>query len=211
MKIYRFLLLFCCFSSTLVFAQDPDDKRVFTATAIVGMNASQIDGDLTAGYNKIGLNVGAKAGVILAPKWEVGFEILFSQQGAQSPLIKGFPRRYYCHLNYIEVPFLMHFKDWEVVNEQNKKYHRFYFGVGASYNRLMGGKVLNDGILEFEGDELITQGDFRRNHVMLMADINFFFTRNWGINLRYERAPMNIRTSTYFNPHMIVFRGLFTF
>jgi hypothetical protein len=57
----------------------------------------------------------------------------------------------------------------------------------------------------------ITGNPFKKNHVTLLADINFFFTRNWGINLRYERAPMNIRQQMLYNPHMIVFRGLFTF
>jgi hypothetical protein len=198
------------FQSCLLFAQAPE-QRTFSATIIAGLNASQIDGDETAGYRKIGLNIGARADILFAERWQAGFEILFSQQGSQSQLIKGFPRKYYCHLNYIEVPILIHFKDWEITNEKNQTYHRFHFGVGASYNRLMSGRVLNDGILEFEGNELFDLGNYRKNHLMLMADINFYFTRNWGINLRYERAPMNIKTDTYFNPHMIVFRGLFTF
>ncbi len=203
------ILFFTLVQSYLLIAQAPE-QRTFSATIIAGFNASQIDGDETAGYRKLGLNVGARADILFAKKWQAGFEILFSQQGAQSQLIKGIPRNYYCHLNYIEVPLLIHFKDWEIVNEKNQTYHRFHFGVGASYNRLMGGKVLNNGILEFEGNQLFDLGNFRKNHVMLMADINFYFTRNWGINLRYERAPMNIKTDTYFNPHMIVFRGLFT-
>ena len=204
------ILFFTLVQSYLLIAQAPE-KRTFSATIIAGLNASQIDGDESAGYRKIGLNIGARADILLAKRWQAGFEILFSQQGSQSQLIKGFPRKYYCHLNYIEVPLLIHFKDWEITNEKNQTYHRFHFGVGASYNRLMSGRVLNDGILEFEGNELFDLGNYRKNHLMLMADINFYFTRNWGVNLRYERAPMNIKKDTYFNPHMIVFRGLFTF
>jgi hypothetical protein len=206
-----FFVLIIFLSVNHLFAQRKD-VQVFSATAIVGMNASQIDGDATAGYNKIGLNVGAKAGIYLAEKWEIDFEILYSQQGSQTTLVKGIPRRYYCNLDYIEVPLLVHFKDWKVTNSDNKSYHRFHFGAGASYNRLMGGKVLNDGILEFQGLESLTnQGNFRKNHFYLIGDINFFFTKNWGVNLRYQRAPMNIRTNTYFNPYMIVFRALYRF
>jgi hypothetical protein len=207
--MFRIIILsFLLIQSSIMVAQP--QKRTFNATIVAGLNASQIDGDNTAGYRKLGLNVGARADILFAKKWQTGFEILFSQQGSQSQLVKGNPRNYYCHLNYIEVPLLIHFKDWEIVNEKNQTYHRFHFGVGASFNRLMGGKVLNNGILEFEGNQLFDPGNFRKNHVMLMADINFYFTRNWGINLRYERSPMNIKTDTGFYPHMIVFRGLFT-
>ena len=191
-----------------VLAQGPA-QRTFSATIVAGFNASQIDGDNTAGYRKPGLNLGARAGVILSKRWETSFEILFSQQGAQSLLIKGVPRSFKCHLNYISVPFLVYFKDWEIVNANNQLYQRFWFGAGISYNRLMGGYIddLNGKI--FVAD--ITANTFLKNHVTLMADINFFFTRNWVINFRYERAPMNIRQQMLYNPHMIVFRGLFTF
>ena len=202
------ILFFTLVQSYLLIAQAPE-QRTFSATVIAGFNASQIDGDKTAGYNKLGLNVGARAGIILGKRWETSFEILFSQQGARKKVILGSAERFKCHLNYISVPLLIHFKDWEIVNEKNQLYQRFWFGAGISYNRLMSGYIddLNGKI--FIAD--ITGNPFRKNHVTLMADINFFFTRNWGINLRYERAPMNIRENMYYNPHMIVFRGLFTF
>jgi len=56
---------------------------------------------------------------------------------------------------------------------------------------------------------LTSIGGFRQNHVVLLGDINFFFTRNWGVNLRYARAPMNIRTDRLFNPYMFSIRALF--
>lgn len=212
----RIILTFSILLHSLaIFAQQPE-QRIFNATIVAGFNASQIDGDFTAGYHKAGLNIGARAGIILSPRWETGFEILFSQQGAQLPFIKGISRDFVCHLNYIEVPLLIHYKDWEVVNENNETYNRFLFGIGLSYNRLMGGRIEDyraGGSFEYaRGGELFDiSAPFKKNHVMLMADVNFFFTKNWGINLRYQRAPMNIREQMRYNPHMIVFRGLFTF
>lgn len=188
-----------------------NDGRRFTGTIVAGVNLSQINGDAAAGYDKIGLNVGARAGAILAERWEVGFEILFSQQGSQSELLFGQTREIYCHLNYIEVPVLVTFKDWKVTDANNRSFHRFQASFGASYNRLMGGKMERNGILEFQGlNELVNDGNFYQQHVMLMGDINFYFTRNWGLNLRYSRAPMNIRHQQNFNPYMIVARVLFT-
>jgi hypothetical protein len=207
MKHISFFAIILLIMNVKLFAQQEPEKSIFTATAILGFNASQIDGDNYAGYSKFGLNVGARAGVKFAPNWEVDFEILFSQQGSQSSLNRDFV----LDLNYIEIPILVHYKDWLVKSETGRSFHRFHFGLGASYNRLLYGKLSEvNGTLE--GDQLFNGNNkFFQNHVMLIADINFYFTRNWGINLRYERAPMNIRDKMYYNPHMIVFRGLFTF
>jgi hypothetical protein len=202
------ILFFTLVQSYLLIAQAPEE-RTFSATIIAGFNASQIDGDESAGYNKLGLNVGARAGIILGKRWESSFEILYSQQGAWRKVILGSAERFKCQLNYISVPLLIHFKDWEIVNEKNQLYQRFWFGAGISYNRLMGGFIEDNNGKIFVAD--ITANRFFKNHVTMMADVNFFFTRNWGINLRYERAPMNIRKEMLYNPHMIVFRGLFTF
>ena len=192
--------------SSILVAQP--QKRTFNATIVTGFNASQIDGDFTAGYRKIGLNVGARAGIILNKRWETAFEILYSQQGARLPITRGSTDKFICNLNYISVPLLIYFKDWDVVNSKNQAYQRFWFGAGISYNRLMGGFIEDNNGKIFVAD--ITGNPFKKNHITLLADINFFFTRNWGINLRYERAPMNIRENMLYNPHMIVFRGLFT-
>ncbi len=209
-KIFIIIIGIFCWNSLLQ-AQENDGRR-FTATAILGMNISQIEGDLEQGYDKIGLNIGARAGVILAERWEAGFEILFSQQGSQSDMVRGVPRRYLCHLNYIEIPVLATFKDWKVTDANNRTFHRFYASAGLSYNRLMGGKLERDGIIEFQGvNELVEEGDFFRQHIMLMGDVSFFITRNWGINIRYAQAPMNIRRNLYFNPRLLALRAFFTF
>lgn len=211
MKNIIFLLFITLLAYKAQAQGQENDGRRFTATAILGMNLSQINGDAAAGYDKIGLNIGARAGAILAERWEMGFEILFSQQGSQSELLFGQTRAFYCHLNYIEIPVLVTFKDWKVTDANNRSFHRFQASLGASYNRLMGGKVERNGILEFQGtNELVNDGDFYQQHVMLMGDITFYFTRNWGLNLRYSRAPMNIRRQQNFNPYMIVARALFT-
>jgi hypothetical protein len=73
MKITAYFFLFLLLCNIQLFAQE-SEVRTFNATIIAGINASQIDGDFTAGYNKIGLNVGAKAGILLAKRWETGFE-----------------------------------------------------------------------------------------------------------------------------------------
>jgi len=208
MKHFLFILTGLILSTTYLFAQESEERR-FTGSIVAGINGSQIDGDLTAGYNKVGLSVGARAGAVLAPKWELAFEILFSQQGAQQRIQRGIPRDIQITLNCIEVPVLIYFKDWEVVNSNNIKYNRVYFGLGASFNRLLGGKEILGGLATqdlFSGNT-----GYKKNYILLMGDLNFYFTRNWALNLRWSRAPMNIKKNVYFNPHMFTIRGVFTF
>lgn len=207
MKLYVFFVLLLIYGAT-VEGQDLSERR-FTATAVAGVNGAQVDGDGFAGYDKVGLNVGARGGIILSQKVELGLEILFSQQGSQSKRQRGLPLAYRASLNYIEVPLLFYFKDWEVTNEKKDTYYRVMVGGGASFNRLLGGRVENNGLIEFEGGTLFTDGGFKQNHIALIADVNFFFTRNWGVNLRYTRAPMNIRKNILYNPHMFSIRALF--
>ena len=208
MKQILLIITSLILSTSYLFAQEPEIRR-FTGSIVAGINGSQIDGDARAGYNKVGLSVGARAGALLAPKWELAFEILFSQQGATERLQRGAPRDVLIHLNCIEVPVLIYFKDWEVINANNVKYHRVYFGLGASFNRLLGGQEILGGLATqdmFSG----SQG-YKKNYVMLMGDVNFYFTRNWAFNMRWGRAPMNIKKNTYFKPHMFTLRGVFTF
>jgi hypothetical protein len=211
MKNIITILLISCIATFMTAQGQENDGRRFTGTIVGGMNLSQIEGDAEQGFDKVGLNIGAKAGAILAERWELGFEILFSQQGSQSEMVRGIPRLYYCNLNYIEVPILVTFKDWQVTDANNRSFHRFQASLGLSYNRLMGGRLERYGIIEFQGaGELVNLGNFRQNHIMLMGDVNFYITRNWGVNIRFSQAPMNIRTDQFFNPRMLVLRALFT-
>lgn len=207
MKYASVLLLFF-FVWTHVNAQ-VDDERRFTAAVVAGMNLSQIDGDGYSGYHKIGMNLGARGGVILAKRWEMAFEILFSQQGSQDNPPRGFIRNYRAHFNVIEVPVMVLFNEWEVEDGNGDRFHRIRVGLGASYNRILSGREEISGIRQFEGD--VSQGGIRENYVQLFADVNVFFTKNWGMNIRYSRAPMNLRANSLYNPYMITVRAVFAF
>jgi hypothetical protein len=183
------LAFFSCFfafflASATIKAQR--DNGTFEATAIAGFNMAQIDGDQDGGFNKLGLNLGGRVGVGLSKKFEVALELLFSQKGSQNRYVRGVPRNLQCTLNYIEIPLEFSFRDWEVTNsETQEKYMRIYFSAGASYSRLVGGKLQIGGI-----DEGIDR--FRTNEIMMMFSGSVFITRHWGFNLRWSRSLTSI-------------------
>lgn len=193
-------------------AQANKPQRTFSGTAVAGFNMSQIDGDAHAGYDKLGLNIGGRIGIGLAKKVEMTLEILYSQKGAQSKFVRGQPRTLSCRLDYIELPVEVHFRDWQITNpETQESYMRVRFGAGLSYSRLMGGKLDVDG-LEQDMDR------FRDHDLMMMFSGTFYFTRNWGLNLRWSRSLLsitNVTTQSSLWPNavskQISLRAFFTF
>jgi len=111
------LLTFICFMGIIVttFAQKskkryiPNNER-FNAGLIIGMNASQVDGDYYKGFNKYGLTAGIRGITRLKPNFDFNVEILYSKKGS-----KIFHNRYstpgragenrFIDLTYVDVPF----------------------------------------------------------------------------------------------------------
>lgn len=101
---------------------------------IIGLNASQIDGDGIVGYNKAGLYLGGSAGIPLKDEdLLLRFRIAYSQKGSrtsQNDLDNGLAIFTDNRFNYIDFPLLFeyHIKD------------RFLVEVGPSVSRLISSK-----------------------------------------------------------------------
>jgi hypothetical protein len=108
-------------------------ERKFSGGLVAGMNASQVDGDYLNGYHKVGFNAGAAGYVNFSPKIAASLELLYSQKGShsvtqtESPYFGAYFAKYTIHLNYAEVPVVLHYFI-------TPKYH---LGIGASYNVLI--------------------------------------------------------------------------
>lgn len=185
MKLSTIILFSFCTIAHSLFAQSNEEEGRFTASIIAGINISQIDGDEDGSYSKVGFNGGARGGVRFGERMELCTEILFSQKGSY---VKKIDKLY--HLDYIEVPVLFYYKDWKAADKNNRNYMRVMIGGGFSYSRL-----LNSTIQQY-GNRLNDQpgfiDPFLKNDFMVMLDANFFFTRNWGINLRWARSVATI-------------------
>ncbi|MFT5832840.1 MAG: hypothetical protein ACI97N_000458 [Cognaticolwellia sp.] len=155
-------------------------KGTFKAGLIGGFNASQIDGDDLAGYNKAGLHAGGIVAVQIAERWRPSIEVLFSQKGSRSSsdevLIKGSYSRF--SLDYVEVPVMMNYIDGG-----------FMLNAGLSFSRLV---RITDLTID-EVPSIDEEGDnFRKNSVNMLAGIGYFINDNLGFELRYSYAPFSI-------------------
>lgn len=209
MKLSVIILFLLCSVSHSLSAQN-EEEGIFTATLLAGANFSQIDGDEDAAYSKVGFNGGARGGVRFGDRMELCTEILFSQKGSY---IKSLNKTY--HLDYIEVPVLFYYKDWEAADKNNRKYMRVMVGGGFSYSRLLNSATKQYGTTLEDGQS--GYANFLSNDLMFMLDANIFFTRNWGINVRWARSLLTIvekpirQNISYAINRSIIVRVLFRF
>ena len=210
MKLSVIILFLICGVLHSLSAQKNEEEGRFTATIVAGINISQIDGDEDGAYSKVGFNGGARGGVRFGDRMELCTEILFSQKGSY---IKSIDKLY--HLDYMEVPLLFYYKDWEAVDKKNRKYMRVMIGGGLSYSRLLNTTIKQYGTTLEDGQPGFAK--FLSNDLMFMLDANIFFTRNFGLNLRWSRSILTIveqpirQNISYAINRSIIVRALFRF
>ena len=198
--LFIFLIIGICKTS---------EAQRFKAGVVFGFNASQIDGDKTAGFNKFGLNGGLRAVTILGQKSQLSYELLFSQRGSRSGLVAGNvndPQK--IQLDYIEVPVAFNYLDW--LHEEG--WYKFHFSAGLSYGRLLNVKIQD----QFY-DELSSQ--FNKNDLSILFGATFYVSENFGINARYTRSLTwlyNNNKSSTINAqnllgYFLTFRGVYMF
>lgn len=94
-----------------------------------GINATQVQGDLSSGFNKAGIVAGTWVQIDLTPKLWTGMELKYMQKGSRlNPNPKaGELRKYVMRLSYTELPVTI---GWRAKN---------WFSVlaGISYNKLI--------------------------------------------------------------------------
>lgn len=156
----------------------------FSAGIVGGVNASQIDGDLLAGFDKVGLTGGIKVVVNLESIFDLNVEFLFSQRGSRpdiftpeiDPDIK-------VHLDYAEIPVYLTIGDWW---QEEGQYHKVSAQAGISYGRLISARTFDyfntpgatlDNLVPF----------FNDNDLSWLVGLSYRMSENWGVTMRYTR------------------------
>jgi Outer membrane protein beta-barrel domain len=165
------------------FAGSIDAQQRFSAKLIAGLTASQIDGDVSAGYHKVGLQGGLGVATRLKGKQSASVEMLFTQRGCTNqPQV---PPYFTTTLNYVEVPVQWHYSDW-LMDEDGQKndWYRVQFNGGLTYGRLIS---YLDKYPDGAGISSALE-DLNKNSVCLTLGASLYFTRHLGLTFRYNRA-----------------------
>lgn len=172
------LLLF----PTLLLAQEEKVRySLFDAGLIAGFNATQVDGDDVAGYNKLGLNTGATVFVRFHDNISVSLEMLYNQKGSKSELnIQYTQDSYKLWLDYVEVPLMLNFYDKKIA----------MFSAGLSFARLVRFKEEVNGFQTTDDYEIVPYDDWDYN---LIFGVMFFIKEHWGIQMRFAYSVDPVR------------------
>lgn len=172
---------------------------------IAGMNISQVDGDYAYGFKKVGLNAGVSAIVPFGKNFSFTLETLFSQKGSYQKAesseiitdstgneIYTLTRQYKLNLNYVEVPFLVHYTDKEIISA----------GLGFSYGRLVSVKEYEQDTLNYNTS--LNSGTYDRNDYSFLIDLKFRIHKKiprFKLNIRYSYSMKKIRTRDFNDPY----------
>lgn len=158
------------------------DAQRFKADIIGGFNKSQVDGDETAGFRKIGLNTGAGVTIPVYGNWNIGLETIFSQEGSRlKPQFNdSLDGSYKLLLNYVRVPLKIQYVDKNLVSG----------GAGISWGRLVKIDEFKDG---YRVDSVtLLDGPFSRDDWQVFADVNVRVYKTFKVNLRYSYSLKSI-------------------
>lgn len=163
----------------------------FKAAAILGVNASQIDGDSLYGFDKLGLTVGARLSYINNTKFDLALEMLYSQRGASSSIFKSNdPKK--IKLNFLEIPVIISLRDWYIEKES---YYKVRAETGLSYSYLFG--------VNTPGFDATALG---KSDISWLIGAGINFTKRIGFSIRYTSSFLDIYKD---KPDLITFKSYF--
>ena len=178
MYLKYLLLVAFTFITIGIFAQDEGiPSRRFGATIFAGFNASQIDGDESAGFNKVGINAGLRSDIFLTAKTELNIGIRFSQRGSRPDNKEIFLDEFIYGLNYIQVPVLFTYKDWF---QKEGNFHKVRAFGGFSFGRLVGTN-LDQTPFDFRPEEL------QKTSLGFHFGIGYNLNKNFRVSTEYMR------------------------
>lgn len=169
-----------CFLSLLflVMGSSLNAQNRFKASGVLGLNLSQIDGDLLNGFDQPGLHTGMHVSAILNERWELGMELLYNQQGSRRNIYSNSQSIYdNIRLNVVEAPVQILFNEW-----------KFQLGAGLSYARIINAKVI-----DVSGADITELQNFRDDMINVVLGGTFNFSERWGLNVRWSRSLNNLR------------------
>jgi hypothetical protein len=150
----------------------------FKGGVLVGLTASQVDGDDWAGYSKVGFQGGAYSRYLFNEEWALVVELKFIQKGSLRT-VKDNPEAYFkIALSYIDIPVF--------INYTLKKH--FVFGLGVSYGQLMNASV-DDGYGSVEESQLA----YKNYDINIVGQTKYLFNDHIWLDLKFAYSIVTIK------------------
>ena len=177
-------LLILLISIGLLFSGLSLQAQRFKGGVVAGLSASQVDGDNSNGYNKLGLVGGGNVMINFNRRFDMSLGILFAQRGSQSELIKGnVSFNYFSQtFNYIDLPVQLHIRDW-FVEDDDGEYAKISLNLGLSYGRFMSAKYKDD-----LSALTVVEPYLRKNDLNYIIGASIYANRHFSFTLQAVRG-----------------------
>jgi len=175
MKPFYFIILLLTITSLTGFAQR------FEGGALIGLNATQVDGDNYSGYHKPGVALGGFVQTNLSRTIYAGMELKLMQKGSRNidSLATDGQIKYIMRLNYADLPVYLGIRTSE----------RISLLVGVSPGYLISGREYNDyGKLTEQDQKAFSEFDLQG-----LLGFRFQFTKRLFVDLRGAYSVLPIR------------------
>lgn len=160
-----------------LFATLNASAQTFKGGLTAGLVASQVSGDQSAGYNKLGVYGGPWASFNFRENWQFQMEISYIQKGSrENPSEDNGYYSYRSKLNYIELPFMIRYQYSGKLD----------FELGIAYSVLISS-------YEELYDVEIGERPFNTHNSSLVAGIYYKFSEKWSANFRSSNSITPIR------------------
>ena len=206
-------ILFCLFFIQEAAAQRYSKKKQqnrFGAGVVLGVNVSQIDGDLYTGFNKIGFRGGVESAIYLNKRLDIVLGLLYVQKGSKTDTNVTFasdvPPNTEIRLDYMEVPFLLSVK----FGKEDR--NGYTLETGFSYARLINSQL---NVTEFPDkvsySDLIDNLNSNEFNVIFKFDFEFSkrfkigFLTEFQLNKLYEINSNEIMPQDQGGPPQVEF------
>ena len=175
MKPFYLIILLLTITSLTGFAQR------FEGGALIGLNASQVDGDNYSGYHKPGVALGGFVQTNLSRTIYAGMELKLMQKGSRNidSLATDGQIKYIMRLNYVDLPVYLGIRTSE----------RISLLAGVSPGYLISGREYNDyGKLTEQDQKAFSEFDLQG-----LLGFRFQFTKRLFVDLRGAYSVLPIR------------------
>jgi opacity protein-like surface antigen len=151
----------------------------FNGGALIGICASQVDGDTYAGFDKLGFQGGVFVNTKFSDAWGAQMEIKYNGKGARKRTSKDDFETYSLTLHYIDLPLIVNFTIKE----------KFILDAGLVPGYLFA-KNGEEDEGKISGEEL---SGYKKFDLSWLLGFNYRITDNFIANIRYSYSLFSIR------------------
>jgi hypothetical protein len=175
-------------------------QSLFRATAIGGVNLSQVDGDLQQGYRKKDISVGLSCAAIIRPDFDVSLELFYNPQGAK-PASEGSNQTSKLFadmsLHYADVIGLFNFHS---IPLKSRSFYRQTIKLGFSYGRLLKSdiNIRYNGRIPLEEYDKELLKNLKKEQISLVVGAAWQITPRWGFMIRHTSSFKKIYEKSKF-------------